>query len=149
MGTIFTVTLLGGSFMCIWPHGFYVWAPGFVTDALGISLDHLALVAREARVPDSCETVAVGETVLGRLPPPEHRTDSVLRHSPGSWSFCEGASLPVLALWAGLHIWHMSSRLWSFSQGMQAVDAISVFSLCLDPAHRHLPERSIYTSLEP
>ena len=126
-------------------------APGFVTDALGIALDHLALVAREACVPDSCETAAVGEMVLGRLPPPEHCTNSVLRHSAGSWSFCEGASLLVLALWAGrrLHVWHMSSGLWSFSQGMQTVDAISVFSLCLDPAHWHLPERSIYISLEP
>lgn len=47
-----------------------------------IPLDCLALVAREACVPGSHETVTIVETVLSRLPHPGHRTDTRLKHSP-------------------------------------------------------------------
>ena len=63
----------------------------FVAAALGIPLDHLALVARGACIPGSHATVAIGEMVHDRLPPPGHCTGSALRHDPfPPWSFCEG-----------------------------------------------------------
>ena len=113
-------------------------APGFVTDALGIALDHLALVAREACVPDSCETVAVGEMVLGRLPPPEHCMDSRLKQlSPPPRPpavFLRDRSICLsrrFGLKVRLLVWHISRGLWNFSQG-----AIFEFPLCLAIAHQ-------------
>ena len=41
--------------------------------------------------------MAIGETVLGRLPPPEHCTDGGLRHT--LQSFCEEGLLFVPELW--------------------------------------------------
>ena len=45
-------------------------------------LDHLALVARVACVPESHGTATIRETVLGRLTSSEKCTDSKLRHTP-------------------------------------------------------------------
>lgn len=45
----------------------------FVAAAQGMPFDGLALVARGgARISGSCGTVAVGEIVLGKVPPPGH-----------------------------------------------------------------------------
>lgn len=54
----------------------------FVAAVQGIPLDHLALEARGACVPDSHGTVSIKETIHGRLPPPGHFKDSRLKHNP-------------------------------------------------------------------
>ena len=50
-----------------------------------------------ACIPGSHRTVAIREVVLGRLPPPGHRTDNGLKHTP-RLSMKE-VSLLVLELW--------------------------------------------------
>ena len=62
----------------------------------GIPLNLLALVASGACIPESHGTVTMRETVLGRLPPTRHCTDSRLKHT-SSFSVRE-ASLLVLEL---------------------------------------------------
>lgn len=43
-------------------------------------LDYLALVARAVCVSGSDRATTIGKTVVGRLPPPGHSTDSSLKH---------------------------------------------------------------------
>ena len=63
-------------------------APGFVASTLEMPFDHLALVAGGACIPGSQGTVATEDTVLGRVPPPEHCIDSKMQHTPQP--FCGG-----------------------------------------------------------
>lgn len=53
----------------------------FAANVQGIPLDHLALVAKGPCIPGSHGTVAIEETVLGRLPFPEHCSNSRLRQT--------------------------------------------------------------------
>ena len=69
----------------------------FAAATQGTLFDCLALESREACVPGSHATVTIGETVLGRLPLPEHCTDSRLKHTP---RFSEKeADLLIQELW--------------------------------------------------
>lgn len=47
---------------------------------MGMPLDCLMLVAKEAGIPELHGNVTVGKTVLGRPPHPGHCTDSRLKH---------------------------------------------------------------------
>lgn len=70
----------------------------FVTGDCRMPLDyHLALESKKACVLRSYSTVIMGGTVLGWLPPSEHRTDSQLKYAPHLSE--KEAYLLVKALW--------------------------------------------------
>ena len=93
----------------------------FTAAAQRTPFDHLALVAGgwdgEAFIPGSHRTVVLGRMVFGRLPLPEHCTNSGLRHihTPSlTLAFCEGSLLSwSFGLRGRLQIWHTFSGLWS------------------------------------
>lgn len=62
--------------------GFMSGALAFAAAAQEAPLDLLPLVDKEACIPGSHRSVAIVKTVLDRLPPPGHCTDSRLRHMP-------------------------------------------------------------------
>lgn len=96
----------------------------------GDTLDHLALVTAGACLSGSHGTMAIGQTVLGRLPPAGHCTDSELKHT--TQSFCEaglfecpGAVVSGAGFRLGTHLWPTEMGF----QRMQTVDVILAHSL--------------------
>lgn len=68
----------------------------FAATAQETPLDHQALVAGTACIPEPPGAMAIGERVLGRLPPPGHCTDSGLKYTlksyyEGGFCACPGA----------------------------------------------------------
>lgn len=105
-------------------------APVFAVAMQGTALEYVVLEARGTCVPGSHGTVTIRGTILGRLPPPGHCTDSKLKHDPSlplkdayllSWSF---------SLKDRLQVCH-TSRLRRCSQGADTRGAICVLSCCL------------------
>lgn len=96
--------------------GFMPGSLVFVAATKGMFLDYFALVTREACVPVFLGTTAIGEIILGRLPPPGHCAISGLRHS--LQYFCEEgifACLGASELRGRLRVWHIPIGLWSCS----------------------------------
>lgn len=57
--------------------------PAFVAPTQGMPLDCLVLEGDGICVLGSHGTVIIGDSVLGRLPPPGPHADSRLKHTPG------------------------------------------------------------------
>lgn len=117
-----------------------IWCPGFAALALRLPLDPLTLVARGlcSWVP---QMVPLGETVFGRLPPPGHRTDSRLKDT--LYPFQEACCLSwSLACRHRSQVRHTEAYC---SEGMEAGRCY----LSLVTAHQYLPQKNVYTPLEP
>ena len=129
---------------------FIYGAPVSVAATQGLPFDYLALEARGACNPGSHRTVTIRETVLSTLPPPGHSTESRLKHS-FSLSVKEAYPLvqelqpegqpPGLA--------HTDGPTPGALKEWRPAETIFVFSRCLAPAHRYLPERNLFPCLAP
>lgn len=53
----------------------------FMAAAQGTPIDPLALVLRDTCIPETHRTRTIGETILDRLQPPGHCTDSRMKHN--------------------------------------------------------------------
>ena len=115
----------------------------------GVSLKHLALVARRACLSGFLSTETIRETFLGRLPPPGHGTDADWNTAPDflwerpiylSWSF---------SLRGRLHVYHTSRGYGGALRECRLGHASSAFSIGLVTAYWFLPESTIYICLEP
>lgn len=71
--------------------------PVFAAAAQVIPLDWLALVTRGVYLPGFQRSIEIRETVLLRLPPPWHCTESRMRHTPSP--SVKEASLLILEFW--------------------------------------------------
>ena len=122
-----------------------IWCSGFAAAIQRLLLDPLALGAWGlcSWVP---EMVSMGERVLGRLPPPRYCTDCRLKHIPCP-SFKEACYLSwSLACGHRSQVWRTEAY---HSEGTKAGGHnLGALPPSLT-AHQYLPERSLYTPLEP
>lgn len=116
---------------------FCVWCPGFFHPA-----DALLLLCSRGQglcVPGLHGTIIIGETVIHRLLPPGHCTNSKLK--------------PILSLSvkeAYFIVLELKPEKQASGSGTLREHSLkdNIFTLCLAPSHLYLPERSLYPCLE-
>lgn len=121
----------------------------FTAAAQGMPFDQEALVTRRTCTPRSHRTVAIRETVIGRIPSSGHCTQSRLKSTPNI--SVKGAYLLVLEdqLWSRLPVWHTSRDLGGTIRKCRSGNTIFILSLYYTIVYENSPERSLYTHLEP
>lgn len=94
--------------------------PVFAAATQGAPLDHLALEARGSCIPGSHGTRTIRDSVLGRLLPSGHCTDSRLKHTPSLAEKEAYLLVRSFGLTGRLLVRHTYRELWRGSRGMKA-----------------------------
>lgn len=128
------------------PHlvpGCYIWWPGFCSC---LPRGHPLITDwKHAWIPWDYNH---GETVTGRFPPHGTAQTAHWTHVQSwerDWFACPGA----LAWGADLQFGTLLGAHRRTLRQWRSVDAVFVFSLCLIPVHRYLPERHLFPCLAP
>ena len=102
----------------------------------GMPVEYLALVTRGACVSGPHGTETIGESVLGRLPPPKHCTESRLKHTLSLPVKKTYLLVQIFSLRDGLQACHISKGYRNALREHRLRDTIFLLSLGLVAVHQ-------------